>query len=277
LQGADGFATSDGSFLALYVHDPGKVVGSILPRGFMFGNFSLAQYYQDQIGSTRMVRNHNNQLNNLYEYDPYGNALTTYGTESFNYYRFTGKELDKDSSNFYSFPYRYYAPELQRWMKRDPIPSGNLYAYVSGCPLSRTDPVGLFWEGQPHDPYFTSPSEGWHYGNWCGVGYSSGIWTDNKEDVDWSKATVDKVDTCCKRHDFQMQSEWSVWDPFHGSGPQAVVSGLCRIQHDLWNCLVKLKCLSPDAASARRRMLTQLGVLNLLVCGPPGPPWVIQS
>ena len=113
-------AMSDGSFLALYVHDPGKVAGSILARGFMFGNLYLAQYCQDQIGSTRMIRNHNNQLNNLYEYDPYGNALTTCGTESFNYYRFTGAELDKDSSNFYYFPYRYYAPALQRWMTRDP-------------------------------------------------------------------------------------------------------------------------------------------------------------
>jgi RHS repeat-associated protein len=149
-------ATSDGSFLALYVHDPGKVVRSILARGFMFGNFYLAQYYQDQIGSTRMIRNHNNQLNNLYEYDPYGNALTTYGTESFNYYRFTGAELDKDSSNFYYFPYRYYAPALQRWMIRDPIPSRNVYAHVGNNPINRRDPLGLFFNN-PEGDYQYSP------------------------------------------------------------------------------------------------------------------------
>jgi RHS repeat-associated protein len=138
-------ATSDGSFLALYVHDPGKVVGSILARGFMFINFYLAQYYQDQIGSTRMIRNHNNQLNNLYEYHPYGNALTTYGSESFNYYRFTGAELDKDSSSFYYFPYRYYAPGLQRWMIRDPGGSREqtLYSYGASTPVNGYDRYGL--------------------------------------------------------------------------------------------------------------------------------------
>jgi RHS repeat-associated protein len=139
-------AGSDGSFLALYVHDPGKVVGSILARGFMFGGLRVAQYYQDQIGSTRMTRNNSNELITFYEYDPYGNALTTYGTESFNYYRFTGAELDKDSSNFYSLPYRYYAPGLQRWMMRDPagmVDGTNTYAYVMCSPVSAYDPLGL--------------------------------------------------------------------------------------------------------------------------------------
>ena len=127
-------ATSDGSFLALYVHDPGKVVGSILARGFMFGNFSLAQYYQDQIGSTRMIRNHNNQLNNLYEYDPYGNVITTYGSESFNYYRFAGAELDKDSSNFYWFRPRYHSPALQRYMQH-----GSPHSFSENNPANTGD------------------------------------------------------------------------------------------------------------------------------------------
>jgi len=79
---------------------------------------------------------------------------------------FTGKERDSESGNDY-FGARYYASSMGRFMSPDPLPwlgwqhgnskdrqkfaafignpqSLNLYAYVNGNPVSRTDPTGLY-------------------------------------------------------------------------------------------------------------------------------------
>jgi RHS repeat-associated protein len=80
--------------------------------------------------------------------------------------RFTGKERDAESGNDY-FGARYYSSAMGRFMSPDPLPwlgwqhgssknrekfaafisnpqSLDLYAYVNGNPLSRTDPTGLY-------------------------------------------------------------------------------------------------------------------------------------
>jgi RHS repeat-associated protein len=49
-------------------------------------------------------------------------------------------------ANLYFAPYRFYNPQLARWMSRDPlgmVDGPNVYAYVVGNPLSRIDPLGL--------------------------------------------------------------------------------------------------------------------------------------
>jgi RHS repeat-associated protein len=69
----------------------------------------------------------------------------------------TGKERDSESGNDY-FPARYYASSMGRWLSPDwdgpddPVPyanldnpqSLNLYAYLSGNPLSHVDPLGHY-------------------------------------------------------------------------------------------------------------------------------------
>ena len=97
-------------------------------------------YFQDNIGSTRRLRNDDAGSYAFYEYTPYGHVYDHSGSDV--RYRFTGKEWD-DTAELYYFPYRYYSPSIARWITRDPIPTGNLYAYVGGRPLSRTDRLGL--------------------------------------------------------------------------------------------------------------------------------------
>src|SRR5262249_40230875 len=51
-------------------------------------------------------------------------------------------------SGLYLTNYRAYDPVAGRWLSRDPIgevtdPTGNLYPYVSGAPVSLRDPSGL--------------------------------------------------------------------------------------------------------------------------------------
>ncbi len=64
----------------------------------------------------------------------------------FNRYRFSGKEYDPRTGLYY-FGYRYYEPNFQRWLNRDPIGERgglNLYGFVGNNPVNRIDPLGLW-------------------------------------------------------------------------------------------------------------------------------------
>ena len=50
------------------------------------------------------------------------------------------------ASGKYDYLYRWYSPELQRWLNQDPIWEAggiNLYAYVNNSPVYFIDPIGL--------------------------------------------------------------------------------------------------------------------------------------
>jgi RHS repeat-associated protein len=68
-------------------------------------------------------------------YDPYGNLLASSGPlADANLYRFSSKEYHPNSGLVY-YLYRYYDPNLQRWVNRDPIEEDgdyNLYRVVHG-------------------------------------------------------------------------------------------------------------------------------------------------
>ena len=107
-----------------------------------------------------------------YRYDPYGNTVSSSGTQaSANVYRFSSKEVHANSG-MYMYLYRFYDPSLQRWLTRDPVgsegstidaisyadPIGpntffglvgeqaigpNLYSYLDNCPDNAWDGWGL--------------------------------------------------------------------------------------------------------------------------------------
>jgi RHS repeat-associated protein len=95
-----------------------------------------------------------------YQYDPYGNAISTPGgTQPF---RFSTKWYDLETGLYY-YGYRYYSPRLGRWISRDPSgeESGeNLYTIVGNQPTGKVDPSGLWWTAasNPHD--FVTREEG---------------------------------------------------------------------------------------------------------------------
>ncbi len=106
-----------------------------------------------------------------------------------NLYRFSSKEFHPNSGLVY-YLYRYYEPNLQRWISTDP--SGemgglNLYCFVRNCAISLLDYFGL----KPGDCYKSltdaaraalsdingeSIENNWEYGGWiyktpCGYTY----------------------------------------------------------------------------------------------------------
>src|SRR5438552_6550048 len=123
-----------------------------------------------------MMLNGSEAIVATYRYDPFGNSLGKSGSlGEANVYRFSSKEIHANSGMYY-YLYRFYDPNLQRWIGRDPLgdagslaqldaqldpfpsPSvdtgaaigpfeawggGNLYSYVGNSPVASLDPFGL--------------------------------------------------------------------------------------------------------------------------------------
>ena len=81
-----------------------------------------------------------------YEYSPFGAVVTAIGTYAEdNPFRFSSEYYDPESSLVY-YNYRYYSPNLGRWLKPDPIDEQggwNLYAMVRNNPILNFDALGF--------------------------------------------------------------------------------------------------------------------------------------
>jgi len=85
-----------------------------------------------------------------YEYGPFGEPARVSGSmASQNPFRFSTKYTDDESELVY-YGYRYYNPNMGRWINRDLIGERggvHLYMYVYNSPANRIDPLGLYGEG----------------------------------------------------------------------------------------------------------------------------------
>ena len=81
-----------------------------------------------------------------YEYSPFGVTLTASGDAAeLNPFRFSSEYADSETGLVY-YNYRYYNPELGRWLSRDPIAEEggeNLYGFVGNSNLNSFDRLGL--------------------------------------------------------------------------------------------------------------------------------------
>src|ERR1051326_1040406 len=162
-------------------------IGGLLARssGYSGGNWtSHAYYFADGNGTITYMLNGSQSMVASYRYDPFGNTISSSGTlASANVYRFSSKEIHANSGMYY-YGFRFYDPNLQRWVNRDPEAEGgfllsqfrsrpqvrmamtswstgplsqkavlfrkdprefNLYTCVGNDPLSNLDPYGLDW------------------------------------------------------------------------------------------------------------------------------------
>jgi len=81
-----------------------------------------------------------------YEYLPYGEQVTATGTMAgSNPIRFSTKYYDTEARLYY-YGYRYYCPDMGRWLSRDPIEEQgglNLYGFVNNDPVNKWDLWGM--------------------------------------------------------------------------------------------------------------------------------------
>jgi RHS repeat-associated protein len=125
-------------------------IGGLLARshGYSSGNWSTHNcYHADGNGNVTYLVNSSQTLAASYRYDPYGNTISSSGgLASANVYRFSSKELHVNSGLYY-YGYRWYHPNLQRWLNKDPIGERggmNLYGYADNSPIVFTDASGLW-------------------------------------------------------------------------------------------------------------------------------------
>ena len=133
-----------------------------------------AYYYYDGNGNVAGLVNTNGLFVAQYTYDPFGNILTMSGPlASANTYRFSSKEWN-DNAGLYYYGRRFYDPNLQRWLNRDPILERggvNLYEFVANSPMRYVDAMGLDYGvcyitgflGAPHQVVIGSDGKGGSY------------------------------------------------------------------------------------------------------------------
>src|SRR5207253_729410 len=124
-------------------------IGGLLARssGYSSGNWTNHNFYHaDGNGNITYVVNSSQALAASYRYDPFGNTMSSSGTlASANVYRFSSKEIHVLSGMYY-YGYRFYDPNLQRWINRDPTGEEhglNLYCFVLNREPGFVDPFGL--------------------------------------------------------------------------------------------------------------------------------------
>jgi RHS repeat-associated protein len=132
-------------------------IGGLLARTDASGS---TYYHADAAGNITAMADASGNVVARYLYDPFGNLLGKWGAlADANRYRFSSKEVHPNSGLYY-YGFRFYEPNLQRWLNRDPIQERggiNLYGYVGNSPLNRIDPLGhgpemieeLWEENQP--------------------------------------------------------------------------------------------------------------------------------
>jgi len=133
-------------------------------------------YATDHLGSSSVLTNNIGAYHERIEYLPYGEVWVEDAANTDSYstpYKFTGKELDKETGLYY-FGARYYDARLSRWVSTDPafekylpdrsksslkeekLPAGGIYEtinmdiynYVGNNPIVHIDPDGNFRFGK---------------------------------------------------------------------------------------------------------------------------------
>ena len=117
-------------------------IGGLLARTDASGT---AFYHSDAGGNVTTMTDSSGNVVARYLYDPYGNLLAKSGAMAdVNKYRFSSKEVHPNSGLYY-YGYRFYEPNLQRWLNEDPIGIAggmNLYGFVNNRPTGMVDLYG---------------------------------------------------------------------------------------------------------------------------------------
>jgi RHS repeat-associated protein len=126
-------------------------IGGLLARSHAYqsGSGSWTNhncYHADGNGNVTYMLNSSQAKVAEYRYDPFGKTTYSNGSlASANVYRFSSKEAHVASGMYY-YGFRFYDPNLQRWLNRDPIGEEgglNLYGFVENDPVNDMDAFGL--------------------------------------------------------------------------------------------------------------------------------------
>jgi RHS repeat-associated protein len=124
-------------------------IGGLLARssGYSSGAWATNSYYHaDGNGNITCLLSSSQSVVASYVYDPFGSTISSSGSmAAANIYRFSSKECHVNSGMYY-YLYRFYDPNLQRWINRDPMQEfggWNLYRFSMNSPINSVDAFGL--------------------------------------------------------------------------------------------------------------------------------------
>ena len=103
---------------------------------------SFGFYHLDEQNSTAFITGRNQEIQNFYQYDAFGNVRNQKETLH-NRILYTGQQYDNESNQYY-LRARYYNPTLGRFTQEDVYRGDglNLYDYCKGNPVIWYDPSG---------------------------------------------------------------------------------------------------------------------------------------
>lgn len=140
---------SDGSVYALNVPGHDLLHTTQLTNNPITNNpeWSTHHYLYDGLGSVRALTNDQGQITDTFDYDAFGNLLTSTG-DTPNAYLYTGERFDPDLG-FYYLRARYHDTNLGRFHTLDTYEGRNgepmtlhKYLYTHADPVNNTDPSG---------------------------------------------------------------------------------------------------------------------------------------
>jgi RHS repeat-associated protein len=110
---------------------------------------ALSFYHAGPQAEIHNLTNSSGTVTDSYWFSAYGKTIASSGTTT-NPYRYGGKVgyYNDGGSHSYLATWRWYNPEIGRWLSRDPIGyegGDNQFAYVGSNPVRYVDPTGLEW------------------------------------------------------------------------------------------------------------------------------------
>jgi RHS repeat-associated protein len=132
-------------------------VGGLLARTDSTGSYF---YHNDGSGNVTALVDISGNIQGRAEYDAFGKMIKLVGPMATkNTYWYSGKEYIPQAG-LYGFSFRFYEPNFQRWLNRDPfeeLGGPNLFGFVGNSPINEIDPFGLVGLADTMNNYGLTP------------------------------------------------------------------------------------------------------------------------
>ena len=163
----------------------------------------------------------------VYEYDPFGGLIRATGPAADdNPFQFSSKYTDSETGLSY-YGFRFYSPELGRWLSRDPIEEEggiNLYGFVNNNSVDVYDPFGLDFIAMAARPLQGFPRP-YRYFNHASIEYwdsicRARIGVEHVSD-EFRRTALGRIGGYATRLagvELLQDNNWSIWDPPMSSG-----------------------------------------------------------
>lgn len=143
--GQNPYADFDGTGALTTRYLYGEAIDQLFAR--TQANGETAWYLTDRLGSVRQLVETTGTVLDEITYDSYGNIVTETNPANGDRFKFTAREWNDLSSDYY-YRARYYNAAAGRFLSEDPLgyagSETGLSAYVDNAPSNFTDPLGLF-------------------------------------------------------------------------------------------------------------------------------------